>query len=186
MQPERRVRLNGVVGRNVATYRNERGLSQAELASNLADALGKARVDPTTITRLEAGKRPTTVDELDALAEIFEVSPEMLLRPSAATKGLIQLKRFMGQLHTMYDDLGRLSTSISARLAIVRKLLQDEPDLVSTLTDRDRELLNDLAASDQEQRARAEQRARERTAAGLAKLIPTADDPEGGSDDPTS
>ena len=110
----------------------------------------------------------------------------MLLKPSTATKGLIQLKRFMGQLHTMYDDLGRISTSISARLAIVRKLLQDEPDLESTLTDRDRELLDDLARNDREQRARAEQRARDRTAEGLSKLIPTEEKPERGSHAPTS
>lgn len=168
----------------MATYRNERGMSQAELAGRLAETLGKERVDPTTITRLEAGKRPTTVDELDALAVIFEVDASVLLRPSSATKGLIQLRRFLGQLHTMYDDLGRLSVSISGRLKIVRKLLADEPELQNSLTDRDRELLKDLSDTDREWEVRAQNRARERTAEGLSKLIPTEEKPIRGSHDP--
>lgn len=64
------------VGKNVAKYRQ--GMSQAKLAEKLAAELGK-NVDPTTITRIENGKRAITVDELEAFARIFSVMEEDLL-----------------------------------------------------------------------------------------------------------
>lgn len=68
---------NKVVGRNVAALRGD--MSQAYLGALLAKELGKARVDPTSITRLEKGARAITVNELVGLARIFGVHPEYLL-----------------------------------------------------------------------------------------------------------
>lgn len=59
-------------------------MSQAELAGKLAEQLGKDRVDPTSITRLERGTRTITVNELVALAQIFGVREEVLLAPPDA------------------------------------------------------------------------------------------------------
>jgi transcriptional regulator with XRE-family HTH domain len=70
---------NERVGCNVARLRARAGLSQADLARELATQLGKDRIDPTTITRLEQGKRPTTVDELVALGDILGDSVEGLV-----------------------------------------------------------------------------------------------------------
>jgi transcriptional regulator with XRE-family HTH domain len=53
-------------------------MSQTALAGRLSSELGKT-VDPTTVTRLESGKRPMLVAELVALAVIFETSPAELL-----------------------------------------------------------------------------------------------------------
>lgn len=67
-----------MVGRRVADGRNVAGMSQAQLAAKLANWLGKP-VDPSTITRLELGRRPISVEEIVALALILGVEPGQLL-----------------------------------------------------------------------------------------------------------
>jgi transcriptional regulator with XRE-family HTH domain len=67
MQPDD---VNKAIGANVAALRAERGWSQAELAEHWGNALGH-RIDPTTVTRLERGRRPTPVHELIQLAGIL-------------------------------------------------------------------------------------------------------------------
>ena len=62
--------LNAAIGANVATLRNERAWSQAELADRWGAALGR-RIDPTTVTRLERGRRPIPVHELVVLADVL-------------------------------------------------------------------------------------------------------------------
>lgn len=69
MQPTDQNRLFG--GR-VAALRGQAGLNQTELAARLGDALGK-KVDPTTVTRMERGTRPTSVTEIYALVEALGV-----------------------------------------------------------------------------------------------------------------
>lgn len=71
---QRAMGLNEIVGSNVKRKRQAAGWSQAELAERLAAELGKAKIDPTTITRMESGARPTTVAEIDALGRVFGVS----------------------------------------------------------------------------------------------------------------
>lgn len=41
---------------------------------------------PTTVAKIEAGERATKIDEVTAIADIFEVSVDMLLGRSAAPK----------------------------------------------------------------------------------------------------
>jgi transcriptional regulator with XRE-family HTH domain len=67
MQPDD---VNKAIGANVAALRAEMGWSQAELAEHWGNALGR-RIDPTTVTRLERGRRPTPVQELMHLAGIL-------------------------------------------------------------------------------------------------------------------
>ena len=80
--------VNGTVGRQVARLRNLRGdLSQVGLAGLMSASLGKV-IDPSTVNRLERGKRPVTADELLALCEIFEVPvTELLLEPDPIRSG---------------------------------------------------------------------------------------------------
>lgn len=65
------------LGRNVKRIRQERGWSQTALAQHLG-FLGLL-LRQTTMTKLEAGVRPTSADELWALASVFEVPYEDLL-----------------------------------------------------------------------------------------------------------
>lgn len=92
---------NTRVGRAVARYRGSR-MSQAELARELADKLGKAKIDPTTITRIEHGKRTISVDELEAFADIFNVYVSDLL-VDANVGGRI------ADLRIQVNDLTRIS-----------------------------------------------------------------------------
>lgn len=59
-------------------FRSTQGMSQVDLASRLGEQLGK-HIDPTTITRMERGTRPTSVVELYALATIFGVQLREML-----------------------------------------------------------------------------------------------------------
>jgi transcriptional regulator with XRE-family HTH domain len=62
-----------LVGENIKRERITWGMSQAELASRL----GIAR---DMITKVEAGTRKPTVDELATMAQVFQVSVDELVR----------------------------------------------------------------------------------------------------------
>lgn len=112
---------NDIVGENVSSLRG--AMSQAELARRLAAELGKDRIDPTSITRLESGKRPTTVNELSALGRIFDVPPETLLLESpfsaelAAVRAEIRrCRRAASTLAESAKDLRRLQRELRGTL----------------------------------------------------------------------
>jgi transcriptional regulator with XRE-family HTH domain len=92
---------NTRVGRAVARYRGSR-MSQADLARELAARLGKPKIDPTTITRIESGKRTISVDELEAFADIFNVYVNDLLVDA-------DLGGRLADLRIAVNDLGRIS-----------------------------------------------------------------------------
>lgn len=70
--------ITELFGQRVANLRVGMGINQAALATRLGEELGK-KIDPTTITRMERGSRPTSVVELYGLANIFGVSVGDLL-----------------------------------------------------------------------------------------------------------
>lgn len=80
--------------------RVDRGWSQGRLAELLGEKLGK-RIDPTAITRTEAGKRPIPSAELVAYAELFGVSVDYLVRSDDEWSGLVE------QFRAAAGDLGR-------------------------------------------------------------------------------
>lgn len=88
--------------------RKDRGWSMAALAEMLRTKGLTAY--PTTIAKIEAGDRAIQIDELVALAELFEVSIDMLLGHST---GRSQDKAF--QMSTLVDaeqqSLWQLSTT---------------------------------------------------------------------------
>lgn len=69
---------NRLFGQRIAALRGQAGLNQTELAARLGEALGK-NVDPTTVTRMERGTRPTSVTEIYALVEALGVGVRDLL-----------------------------------------------------------------------------------------------------------
>lgn len=68
---------NNVCGLRVAKYRKEMGKSQRQLADALQ--LAGLDVDKNAVQRIEAGKRFVTDIELIYLAQVLNVSFEMLL-----------------------------------------------------------------------------------------------------------
>ena len=67
------MRLRGVVARNLRRLRNEKGLSQEELAD-------RADVSGNYIGMLEREENSASVDVLEKIAEVFGVEPADLLR----------------------------------------------------------------------------------------------------------
>ena len=135
---------NEIVGKNVATYRDALGISQAQLAKRLAERLGKKSVDPTTITRLESGKRPTTIDELAALADVFEVDIPTLLRPPAITQDYLMLSRYITQLRDYRARNRSLEQRITHHLELIANILQAHPEMRSQLPARDQQFLSEI------------------------------------------
>ncbi|WP_324617602.1 helix-turn-helix transcriptional regulator [Streptomyces sp. NRRL F-5053] len=67
--------------RLIEHLRDERGLSQRELASRLAQL--DHPLQHTAVSRIERARRRCDVDDLVALAEALDVSPAALLQPTS-------------------------------------------------------------------------------------------------------
>jgi hypothetical protein len=80
----------GPLGRNlianVEYLRQVRGLSLRKLSAEL-DRIGRP-VPPLGLSRVSHAQRRVDVDELVALAEVLEVTPDVLLSPPEAVKQL--------------------------------------------------------------------------------------------------
>lgn len=128
---------NERVGRAVSRYRS--GMSQAELARQLAERLGKDSMDPTTITRIEGGKRSVTVDELEAFADIFGVGINDLLVDTDVGTRLDMLFADIGVLANLARDLHLARTRLWNAAEELRSAVFDERL-------RDKELVQQLDA----------------------------------------
>jgi transcriptional regulator with XRE-family HTH domain len=72
--------LDELVGAQVRSYRERRGMSQLELCAALRERTGVSMSKPTLI-RLEQGRRPATVSEIAAFALTLNVTPAELVTP---------------------------------------------------------------------------------------------------------
>ncbi len=72
--------IREVLARNLRIYRQERGLSQEELAH-------RAGIDRTYISALERSVYAASIDVLDKLATALEVEPDQLLRKAPPPGG---------------------------------------------------------------------------------------------------
>jgi transcriptional regulator with XRE-family HTH domain len=79
---------NQQVGARIAEVRADMKMTQADLAAEMTARLGR-EIRPLTVTRLEGGKRPIVVDELEAVAEALRVSTNDLLGPGDLPRGAI-------------------------------------------------------------------------------------------------
>ncbi|MFJ7963151.1 helix-turn-helix domain-containing protein [Streptomyces sp. NPDC096324] len=69
----------GTVAMNIARLRKTRGFTTRGLSAELRK-YGRV-IPPSAISRMESERRHVTVDDLTALASIFDVSPSALLLP---------------------------------------------------------------------------------------------------------
>lgn len=69
------------VRRNLRRLREERRWSYRELSERLART--RRAIDVLELGWIEAGERPVDVDDLVALAAVFDLSPQQLLEPPA-------------------------------------------------------------------------------------------------------
>jgi transcriptional regulator with XRE-family HTH domain len=93
--------------------RNRRGWSQADLAKMLCD--NGIQTYPTTIAKLEAAERSVRVDEVAAIADLFEMSVDRLLgRRKTPPKGdrLFVTRSLLETVQQTYWQVGQLEATL--------------------------------------------------------------------------
>jgi transcriptional regulator with XRE-family HTH domain len=99
------------------------------LAEKLAARTGRDRIDPTTITRLEAGKRPITVNELVALASIFGVSVEDLTSGGDQVAGIAEFREAVQEMYRGLAEVQRAHREFDKSRGVVRDIVDRHPEL---------------------------------------------------------
>lgn len=102
---------NRQFGKRVASLRAQAGLNQTELAARLSDALGK-KMDPTTVTRMERGTRPTSVTEIYALVEALGVGIRDLLPSEQPVQHVVL--QLGGRLRSLDNELSEARTTVGS------------------------------------------------------------------------
>jgi transcriptional regulator with XRE-family HTH domain len=105
-------------GKRFREARNKKKWSQTETAKRLGQ-LG-VRAYPSTIAKIEAGDRPVKLAELAAIAEMFGVSIDVLLR-----RGVKPRSDRVHALTTVVDTALRASAEIAGIVAAVRDRVDD-------------------------------------------------------------
>jgi transcriptional regulator with XRE-family HTH domain len=85
--------VNAALGKKVAEFRKAHQWSQAQLAEQLGEALGRP-MDATAITRLEQGRRPVPVHELILLSRILNVEPTIFFKFLSPLEDVIAALQF--------------------------------------------------------------------------------------------
>ena len=106
----------------VRQEREQRGMSQAELANLLGDS-GFKGIYPTTIAKIESGERSVRIDEAAALADLFELSLDALLGREPGVK----TTELEFQLRTLRDTARQYYHQSYAATEVLRELLDDLP-----------------------------------------------------------
>ena len=98
-------------GREVKAAREARRLSQEQLADAMAEAGHSTH--PTTIHKIEAGQRPTPLEEILTLAAVLEVPAADLLSPGG-TRG--------ARLRKLRTDLAQTERLINGQQLVAERL----------------------------------------------------------------
>ncbi len=101
------------MGKRIRDERRGRDWTQAELANLLRDTgLG---VYPTTIAKIEAGERAPRIEEIVAIADVFEVSLDMLVDRQPVAKDVdFALRALIEQSERALPDLESTRVALSA------------------------------------------------------------------------
>lgn len=136
---------------NVKALREERGWSQGELASRLRDA-GLESFHPTTVVRMEKGERLVRLGEARVIADVLGTLVGVMVAPGR--EGLVA-QSLMERVNDFAIARNALEDAASM-LALERQILQRE--------------LNEVTASDYEEWADDDLRARIGTVVNRARL----------------
>jgi transcriptional regulator with XRE-family HTH domain len=98
------------LGANLSVLREGRKLRQSDLAK-LMNERGHAW-HQSTVGRVEAGRQAVRVSEAEALASIFEITIEVLIRPTAEMSQLMMLDEVLGNLHQSRMQVTRAVTRL--------------------------------------------------------------------------
>lgn len=123
---------NKTIGRRIRSFRNLRGLSQAEVASKL-------KMDPGGYSRVESGETEISVKRLSDLAGILEVSIEQLvsLEPITVNVNHSSGTQVGNGYHVQFDQhvipvtfVHELTERQEKQVAELRSLVEQVIDLV--------------------------------------------------------
>ncbi len=105
-------RTKAEIGSYVAELREERGLSQQQLAERLD-------VHKSAVSRIEAGERGLAVDELAIIAELFGKTADQILRKDEVAFAFraeaddASVREAVDLFNKVYDDFFALKTAVS-------------------------------------------------------------------------
>ena len=105
-------RTKAEIGRYVAELREERGLSQRQLAEHLG-------IDKSAMSRVEAGERGLAVDELATVAELSGKTADEILRKDEVGFAFrseaddASVREAVDLFNKLYDDFFALKTAAS-------------------------------------------------------------------------
>lgn len=127
-------------GRRVRQFRKAAGLTQQQLAERLSE-WGRS-YHQTTVAKLEAGNRPTTLEELIPLAAALGVSQRQFFEePSPADQAEHKVREVEQELSRLRSELDRAQSHYER----LRKQFERAVDLYSRRVDNLREF--DMAAA---------------------------------------
>ncbi len=108
---------------NLRHQREARGWSQGDLARRMQEA-GWRNFHQTTISRIEKQERPIRLGEAKALAELFHVSLELLLRPSREAVLARQLAEFTRDVNRQHGGIADETARLLGMQAALEILLE--------------------------------------------------------------
>ena len=91
--------INRFIGRRVAEFRLQKGLSQAQLAQTIG------KDSPTAISYFESGSRKVSIDDLIKIAKVLDKTLNDFLPQTATEKNGV--KEFAIKLRSNYDKLDK-------------------------------------------------------------------------------
>src|SRR6185295_9933260 len=108
--------------RRVKKQRDRRDWSQADVSKMLGDK-GVKGIYPTTIAKIESGERAVRIDEAAALADLFDVSLDVLL----GRKQNSQDDELTYLLRLLRDTARDSSQQVGATMETIREQLEELP-----------------------------------------------------------
>lgn len=119
-------RPNVLVGENLRRIREARGLTTDEVARYLSERLDKD-VQTHTVQRLERGTRPTTVDEIWALADLYGLRTReaMFIEDDGVLAQLLAFEQASREAEQRARELQQAAREYESARAEVLKVMRD-------------------------------------------------------------
>ena len=126
----------------VRRERERRDWSQADL-SKLLQGKGLEHIYPTTVAKIENGERAVRIDEATAIADLFEVSLDVLLGRNLSPEGdlMFTLQAFLDTARSASVQLSAIEASLGDRSDELAAFEFQERDTIIADCDRVRDVL---------------------------------------------
>lgn len=117
---------NATAGQRISEARKAARLTQTDLATRMGAILDK-HVDPTTVTRIESGQRPITVNDLVAIGIVLSVPAADFLMNPRFEAAEAKLEILAQRAEAARYELDEMVALIQKRRAAVDRMDPDAP-----------------------------------------------------------